>query len=120
MGFADAVKTALTKYVVFSGRARRSEYWWFTLFLLVVYVVAAIVDGLLGTYPLVYGLVILGLLLPSIAVGVRRLHDTDRSGWFYLLSLIPLVGAIILLVFFVGDSKPANQYGPSPKEQFAA
>lgn len=119
MGFADAVKTALSKYIVFSGRARRSEYWFFTLFLVVVYIVAAIIDSVLGTYPLLYSLVAAGFFLPSIAVSVRRLHDTDRSGWLLLLGLIPLVGFIILIVWAASDSKPANQYGPNPKEPAA-
>jgi uncharacterized membrane protein YhaH (DUF805 family) len=116
MSFPDAVRAALTNYVNFSGRARRSEYWYFALFAFLVYVAAFVIDSILGTYPLFYLLAAAGLLLPGLAVGVRRLHDTNRTGWFILLGLIPVVGAIILLVFFVAEGTPGdNQYGPSPK-----
>lgn len=116
MSFADAVRTCLSKYVDFSGRARRSEYWWFYLAAIVLIVVGIVIDGVVGTTSVFQGLASLAILLPSLAAGVRRLHDTDRSGWMILLGLIPLAGPIILLVFFVQDSKPgANQYGPNPK-----
>jgi uncharacterized membrane protein YhaH (DUF805 family) len=110
MTFTEAVKTCFTKYAVFTGRARRSEYWWFSLFTFVVYIVASLVDAAIGS-PIFVVVVALGLLLPSVGVGVRRLHDTSRSGWFYLIGLIPIVGGIILIVFFATDSTPgANQY----------
>ena len=106
---------ALSNYAAFEGRARRKEYWYFTLFFIIASVVAGVVDGLIGL-PILSILVFLGLILPSISVGVRRLHDTGRSGWWYLLSFIPLIGAIILIIFFVMDSKPeTNIYGPNPK-----
>ncbi len=119
MSFADAVRSVLSKYVTFSGRARRSEYWWFVLFTAIVYIVAGIIDAAAGTQ--VIGLLVgLALLLPSLAVGVRRLHDTGRSGWWILIALIPLIGAIVLLVFSVQDSQPgSNNYGPSPKGEAA-
>jgi uncharacterized membrane protein YhaH (DUF805 family) len=122
MSFQDAVRTCLQqKYVDFSGRARRSEYWYFVLFYVIVSVVAGIIDGILGTRGtaggtgLVGAIVSLALLLPGLGVGVRRLHDTGRSGWWILIGLIPLIGAIVLLVFFVQDSHRENQYGPNPK-----
>ena len=122
MSFQDAVRVCLTqKYVDFSGRARRSEYWYFVLFGIIVSVVAGIIDGILGTrntlgnYGLVGGIASLALLLPNLGVGVRRLHDTGRSGWWLLIGLIPLVGWIVLIVFFVQDSQADNQYGPNPK-----
>jgi uncharacterized membrane protein YhaH (DUF805 family) len=117
MSFQDAVRSALTEnYANFNGRARRSAYWYFALFAFIVDVVAFIIDQALGTYPLVYGLAVLALLLPGLGLGVRRLHDTNRSGWLILLGIIPIVGAIILLVFFVGEGTPGdNQYGPDPK-----
>ncbi|WP_030814162.1 DUF805 domain-containing protein [Streptomyces sp. NRRL F-2799] len=105
----------LKKYAVFSGRARRQEYWMFFLFNLIISIVLAIVDAALDTQvlQLVYGL---ALLIPGLAVAVRRLHDTSRSGWWVLISLIPLVGFIILLVFLASEGKPeANEYGPNPK-----
>lgn len=125
MSFTAAVRSVLSQYVQFGGRARRSEYWWFVLFSILVGIVAAILDVALGTDSsssawsagLVGTLVNLALLLPSLAVGVRRLHDTNRSGWWLLIALIPLVGAIVLIVFFVQDSTPGpNRFGPSPKE----
>jgi uncharacterized membrane protein YhaH (DUF805 family) len=106
----------LSKYVVFSGRARRSEFWWYALFAAIVYIVAGIIDAAIGNQLVGY-LVALALLLPSLAVTVRRLHDTGRSGWWILIGIIPLIGAIVLLVFEVQDSQPGtNNYGPSPKE----
>lgn len=115
----------LQKYAVFSGRARRKEYWFFVLFntlismgLVAVELVAGIADKMLSVgVSLLLVLYALAVLLPSLAVSVRRLHDTGRSGWWYLLSLIPLIGQIILIVFLATDSTAgANQYGPNPKE----
>lgn len=115
MSFMDAVKTCLSKYVGFSGRARRSEFWWFFLFQVLVSVVAGIIDRLIGT-SLIQNLAGLALLLPGLAVGARRLHDTGRSGWWWLIVLIPIVGIIVLIVFWVADSQAGqNAHGPNPK-----
>ena len=122
MGFGTAVSTVLRKYVVFSGRARRSEFWWFALFSVVVGIVAGVIDTALGSdvssgTGVVGGIVTLALLLPSLSVQVRRLHDTGRSGWWVLLNLLPVIGWIVLLVFYVIDSDAGgNRFGPSPKE----
>jgi len=112
----------LKKYAVFKGRARRKEYWYFALFNIIVSLVLGVVDVLTGSFSSEDGMGLLGaiyslaILIPAIAVSVRRLHDTGRSGWWLLIILIPLVGAIILLFFTVQDSKPEeNKYGPSPK-----
>jgi len=116
MGFAEAVKTVIGKYSDFTGRARRSEYWYWSLAVALGYLVAVILSAV--ARPLLFLAVIfyLGILIPTLAVGVRRLHDTGRSGWFLLISLIPLVGGIVLLVFTVQDSAPgSNTYGPNPK-----
>jgi uncharacterized membrane protein YhaH (DUF805 family) len=115
LSITDAVRSVLTQYATFSGRARRSEYWWFFLAYFIASVVASIIDGILGVT--VLGVILaLGLLIPSLAVGVRRLHDIGKSGWWLLIGLIPLVGAIVLLVFACQDSQPGtNQWGPSPK-----
>ena len=111
----------LKKYAVFHGRARRKEYWYFTLFFAISYLGLAIIASLIGgdeaaeVIPAIYALAV---ALPAIGVSVRRLHDTNRSGWFVLLSLIPLVGTIILIVFCAQDSTPGeNQYGPNPKDE---
>jgi uncharacterized membrane protein YhaH (DUF805 family) len=114
VSFQEAVTAALTKYVDLSGRARRSEYWYFVLFNVIVTVLALVLDRVIG-FPIFQLVVGLGLLLPGLGVAVRRLHDTGRSGWWLLLGLIPLVGSIILIVWMASDSQPDNQYGPSPK-----
>lgn len=104
------------KYSDFSGRARRSEYWYFLLFNMIAMLVATMVDGILGV-PIFYFIYGLATLVPGIAVSVRRLHDTGRSGWFLLISIIPIIGVIILIVFMVQDSTPgSNEYGPNPKD----
>ncbi|MEU1405511.1 DUF805 domain-containing protein [Streptomyces sp. NPDC005728] len=106
---------ALKKYAVFSGRARRKEYWMFTLFASIIYIVLA-VAAVAAHAPYIMA-ILLGLLLPAWAVAVRRLHDTGRSGWWILIGIIPLIGSITLLVFYCSDSEAgANKYGPNPKE----
>jgi len=110
--FIDVVK----KYAVFDGRARRKEYWMFLLFYIIIAVVLAIVEGLVGSPGFLGMILALALLLPSIGVTIRRLHDTSRSGWWILIGFVPLVGGIVLLVFMCLDSTPgANAYGPNPK-----
>jgi uncharacterized membrane protein YhaH (DUF805 family) len=106
----------LKKYAVFNGRARRKEYWMFFLFNIIIALVLGFVEGLVGG-PGVVGMVYsLAVLIPGIAVSIRRLHDTDRSGWWLLIGLIPIIGAIVLIVFTVQDSKSGeNQYGSNPK-----
>jgi uncharacterized membrane protein YhaH (DUF805 family) len=114
--YPEAISSCLTRYVGFSGRARRSEFWRFEFFIFAVAFGAEILDGVFNAKGMFQILIVLGLVLPSLAVGIRRLHDTNRSGWFYLLGLIPIVGGIILLVFACEDSgEGSNRYGPSPK-----
>ncbi len=114
--------TVLKKYAEFSGRARRTEYWMFVLFNIIFSIVAIILDNVLGTaiesvgYGLFYILYLLAVLLPSLAVTVRRLHDIGKSGGWIFIALIPLIGSIWLLVLLATDSQPGeNQYGPNPK-----
>jgi len=124
MSFGQAVSTVLSKYATFSGRARRSEYWWWYLFITLVGIVGNIVDRIAGLnfgdttarggwISTVAGL---ALFIPTLAVSIRRLHDTTRSGWWLLIGLIPVIGWIILLFFYFTDSDADNQYGPYPKD----
>jgi uncharacterized membrane protein YhaH (DUF805 family) len=113
MRFGQAVAHVLRNYATFSGRAPRSELWWFSLFTLLLGLACNIVDAGLGTHDVIRRLVSLAMLLPSIAVGVRRLHDIDRSGWWSLLALVPLVGWVVLIVWYCTRGTPgANRFGP--------
>ncbi|GBE14402.1 MAG TPA: DUF805 domain-containing protein [Proteobacteria bacterium] len=106
----------LKKYAVFSGRATRREYWMFFLFNTIITLVIGFVEGIAGSLGIFSMLYSLAVLIPGTGVSVRRLHDTDRSGWWLLISLIPLIGVIVLVVFTAQDSRPGdNQYGANPK-----
>ncbi len=106
----------LKQYADFKGRARRTEYWMFVLFCGLAGFVAGLLDSLLGIQVFTY-LLSLAILVPSLAVAVRRLHDIGKSGWYYFLCLIPLIGTIWLIVLFCKDSQPGtNEWGPNPKE----
>lgn len=110
MNFVDAVKSVLVeKYATFTGRARRSEYWYFWLF---NFVVGLVLGAIFFALSWIWSLAV---LIPGLAVSVRRLHDTGRSGWNLLWALLPIIGSIIVLVFLVQDSREDNQYGPNPK-----
>lgn len=131
----EHIKTCIRKYADFTGRARRAEYWWFALAVavveLVLYVLALILARATGSVDEYTGRASLGagwipmillflfglaVIVPSLAVAVRRLHDTGKAGWFYFVTFIPVVGSLILLVFMIIDSTPGpNQYGPNPK-----
>ena len=118
-------KVVLENYANFKGRARRAEYWNFVLlnfliiipFYILAFVGSSMDSTLLSTLGFgVYGLAVLGTIIPSLAVAVRRLHDINKSGWYYFICLIPLIGSIILLVWFFTDgNRFANNYGPDPK-----
>jgi uncharacterized membrane protein YhaH (DUF805 family) len=129
MGFADAIKSNFSKYVTFSGRAPRSEFWWWALFTFIANIVLSGIDIALFGHTIVAeggftaytnfsplaGIFSLAVLLPSISVAVRRLHDTDRSGWWWWLVLIPLVGIIILIVWWATQgTRGPNRYGEDP------
>lgn len=105
MDFVTAIKTCFSKYADFNGRARRSEFWFFYLLTFVV-----------GWIPYIGWLASVALIIPSISVGARRLHDTGRSGWWQLLSLIPVIGTIVLIIWWASEGTPgANEYGENPK-----
>jgi uncharacterized membrane protein YhaH (DUF805 family) len=121
VSFGDAVKVCFNKYVDFNGRARRSEFWWWALFTVILGIVAGLIDTILGTRSSSTGTGVFGaitnlaVLLPSLAVGARRLHDTGRSGWWQLLWFACCVGWVFLIVWFCQDSQGDNKYGASPK-----
>lgn len=106
----------LKNYVGFQGRARRKEYWMFALFNAIIILFLTSIELMLSLPGMFSGLYNLALFLPSLAVGVRRLHDTGRSGWWFLISLVPFIGIIVLIVFTCQDSAPNdNRYGLNPK-----
>jgi uncharacterized membrane protein YhaH (DUF805 family) len=128
VGFSDAISSFWANYVMFRGRARRSEYWFAALFLVLASLAASILDVALfsdqlgefledtGGLGIIGALLTLAAFLPSLSLLIRRLHDTNRSGWWVLIGLIPFAGAIVLLVFALLDSDPGeNRFGPSPK-----
>ena len=135
MQFHEAVSSGFKNYINFSGRATRSEFWYWTLFVSIVLILIAILEASFfvatisddGAHPTgqvsFYGTPItsiwaLGTFLPGLAVAVRRLHDTDRRGWWYLIGLIPLVGSIILIVFYcLEGTSGENRFGPNPLEK---
>ena len=115
-GFTQAVSAAFSRYVTFSGRANRPEYWYFTLFIVLASIATLVVDttlfGVNNPFDPVSTLFSLAIILPSLAVTFRRLHDTDRSAWWVLLSIVPLIGAIVLIVFLCQPGTPGrNRYG---------
>jgi uncharacterized membrane protein YhaH (DUF805 family) len=129
MTFGEAIQSGFSNYANFNGRAPRSAYWWWWLFTVLVSLVAQFLDRGLGLAPmamepnyglragLISGIASLVLLLPSLAVAVRRLHDTDRSGWWLLIAIIPIIGWLVLIFFFAspGTLGP-NRYGPPPHD----
>jgi uncharacterized membrane protein YhaH (DUF805 family) len=119
MNMIEAVRSVLGKYATFSGRARRAEYWWWTLAYILASIVLSIIDAMIvgasgggGILSVIFGLAV---LVPSIAVATRRLHDIDRSGWWQLIVLVPLIGAIVLIVWYckTGTAGP-NRFGEDP------
>jgi uncharacterized membrane protein YhaH (DUF805 family) len=118
VSFGQSISYCFNNYANFNGRGRRSEFWWFYLFIAIVsIVVQAVLGGILGqdsvVYFLVTAVVTVALVIPLYAAGARRLHDTGKSGWMQLLLLIPCVGLIVLIVFWAQPGQPAdNQYGP--------
>lgn len=106
----------LTNYFQFNGRARRTEYWMFTLFSFIIALLLSFVQSFLNLGELLTWIYSLFVFIPSLAVGVRRLHDTGKSGWWILINLIPIIGAIIFIIFACMDSDYGdNEYGPNPK-----
>jgi len=123
MGFGDAVRAVIAKYAVFQGRARRAELWYWILAIMVAEIAIAIIGGVLSAVSdslavvslLLYCALLVGIIVPSIAVAVRRLHDTGRSGWWYFIAVVPLVGPILLIVWYCTPGTPgSNAFGSDP------
>lgn len=120
MGFTEAVRVCFSKYVVFTGRAARPEYWWFALFVVLGSIVVGAIDALVfgyqpGDLSPFSSIFSLAILLPAVAVAFRRIHDTDRTAWWLLISLIPVIGTIVLIVFFCQKGTPGpNRFGSEP------
>lgn len=126
MGFTAAIRSGFDHYVKFDGRASRSAYWWWALFVFIVGIVANVLDGVFGLQQfrefngqmyaaggVISGIATLALLLPNLSVTIRRLHDTDRSGWWWFIVIIPVVGWIIYLYFMIARGTPGpNRFGP--------
>lgn len=114
--FGQAIKLGFNRYVDFSGRSSRAEIWWWTLFLNLAFLVLLIVDLAIIKTPFLTQLIFgLAIALPSLAIGIRRLHDIDKSGWWILLHLVPFLGSIVLVILACKrGSDEENKYGPSP------
>lgn len=109
MGFVQAIRSCFRQYATFSGRAPRSEYWYFALFAVLVCVPLSVINPVLGAIAL------LPLVIPCISVEVRRLHDTDRSGWWFWIGLVPLIGFVLKLIWYCGKGTDGdNRFGPDP------
>ena len=126
MGFTEAIRSGFDHYVKFDGRASRSAYWWWALFVFIVGIVANVLDGVFGLQQfrefngqmyaaggVISGLATVALLLPNLSVTIRRLHDTDRSGWWWFIVIFPVIGWIIYLYFMIARGTPGpNRFGP--------
>lgn len=116
MNFQESVSSVLSKYATFSGRATRSEYWWFSLFLFLVQIVAGLVDRALFDTGVIAAIVALAFLLPGLAVGARRLHDIDKAGWWMLIVIVPVLGIILYLIWMcTKGSVGENRFGFPPE-----
>lgn len=112
MDFQTSIRTCLNKYADFSGRASRSEYWWFMLFYILAYLALAIVAAILH-FPLLV-ILILGLVVPGISAAARRLHDTGKTGWWQLISIIPLIGLVLIVFLAQEGTAEGEKYGAAP------
>ena len=110
------MKVVTQHYFDFNGRARRAEFWWYILVYIIIAIIVNVIDGIVHLNGLLGGLLSLALLLPNLGVAVRRLHDTNRSGWWILIAFVPIVGFILLIYWYAqaGTAGP-NTYGPDPK-----
>ncbi len=113
MSFTEAVKSGFDHYTKFDGRASRPAFWWWVLFGILVAIVVSFIDSVIFGTTILSFIVSLGLILPNLSVAIRRLHDTNRTGWWILIGFVPLIGFIVLLIFYLQQSDPGdNDYGP--------
>ena len=113
MNFVESIQACYKKFFDFSGRASKSEYWWFQLYTIIIYCLQFVFQGDLV---LVFSILVIANIIPLYAAGVRRLHDTDKPGWFVLISIIPILGLIIFFLLMGEGSKGKNRFGPKPKK----
>ena len=113
MNFIESIKTCYKKFFDFNGRASKSEYWWFQLYGIIIYGLIFVFQGDLAT---LFSIIAIANSIPLWAAAVRRLHDTDKSGWFVLISFIPLIGLFIIFLLIADGSKGKNRFGPKPKK----
>ena len=113
MNFVQSIQTCYKKFFDFSGRASKSEYWWFQLYIIIIYGMTFVFQGDLV---LVFSILVIANIIPLYAAGVRRLHDTDKSGWMVLISVIPLIGLYIIVLLIADGTKGKNRFGPKPKK----
>jgi uncharacterized membrane protein YhaH (DUF805 family) len=113
MNFTESIKTCYKKFFDFSGRASKSEFWWFQLYAIIIYVLMFVFQGDLS---ILFSIITIANAIPNWAASVRRLHDTDKSGWWVLISIIPILGLIIFFLLMVDGSKGKNRFGPKPKK----
>lgn len=123
MGFGDAVRAVMSKYATFSGRARRAEFWYWFLAIILAEIVLGIIGGVLASVSdslsmvsmLLLAVLVIAIIVPTLAVTVRRLHDTGRSGWWWFIGAVPAIGPILLIVWYCTPGTPgSNAFGPDP------
>ena len=113
MNFLESIQTCYKKFFDFSGRASKSEYWWFQLYNVIIYVLTFVFQGDLS---LLFSIVVIANIIPTYAAAVRRIHDSDKSGWMVLIAVIPLIGLYIIVLLLQDGSKGKNRFGPKPKK----
>ena len=113
MNFTESIQTCYKKFFDFSGRASKSEYWWFQLFQIIIYVLSFLFQGDLA---LLFSIAVIANLIPIYAAAVRRIHDSNKSGWFVLLSFIPIIGLYVFVLLVQDGSKGKNRFGAKPKK----
>ena len=113
MNFTESIKTCYKKFFDFSGRASKSEFWWFQLYAIIIYALMFVFQGDLV---ILFSIITIANLIPNWAAAVRRLHDTDKSGWMVLISVIPIIGLFIIFLLIADGSKGKNRFGPKPKK----